>query len=86
MGRMMHGEDTSAFRAVVTVTRADGSFTFTRYYGPFSTIGQANAAITREKSSATRRSWRYRSPHSEPATSDTVTGHVETTGLNWTRV
>lgn len=78
MPRVMRGDESAAFRAVITTTYPSGN-TSTSYRGPFGTKGAARAAITRAERAAehARRYWRE---------DRTVTGHVETSSTIWTKL
>jgi len=89
MGRLMHGDEAVAYRAVITTTHpADPEseyesdrteHVYTSYAGPYGTKGAARAAITRTKREATwRGSWRRTTP--------VVTGHVERSSITWERI
>ncbi len=85
MGRLMHGDEAVAYRAVIITTRPadlDSEYEFNRversstsYAGPYSTEGAARAAITRARREAT---WRR--------VTSVVTGHVERSSIAWERI
>ena len=79
MSRVMKGGQSAAYRAVIVTTYLDGR-AFTKYAGPYATKGAASAAITREQTRVAQ--WYYRPQDEQP----TVTGHVETSSITWTKV